>query len=67
MVGLRQPGSAVVSCDLGTLAGRAGTRVAALDAIAYRPAARLGHNVFWAAWSTASSSTSAAVGPARAA
>ena len=46
MVGLRQPGSAVVPCDLAALARRAGTQIAALDAIAYRPAARFGHNAF---------------------
>ena len=46
MVGLRQPGSSVVACDLGELSRRAGTRVAALDAIAYRPATRPGHNAF---------------------
>lgn len=46
MVGLRQPGSAVASCDLSDLARRAGTQVSGLAAIAYRPAARLGHNMF---------------------
>lgn len=46
MVGLRQPGSSVVACDLGELSRRAGTQTAALDAIAYRPATRPGHNAF---------------------
>lgn len=46
MVGLRQPGSSVVACDLGELSRRAGTQVAALEAIAYRPAIRPGHNAF---------------------